>query len=76
MATAVDLRDPVWREDIDDQEATARGGALQQQAFIQRLLYQNAPPDLVKEMVAARDLFAEAMDRLNKLKQYFPPEPR
>lgn len=76
MATPVTLSDPVWKEDIFDQEATARGGAVQQQEFIKRLLYQQAPPELVNEMIAVRGLFEEAMDRLNKLKQCFPPEPR
>jgi hypothetical protein len=76
MAQTVTLGDPVWREDIYDQETTARGGAMMQDVFIQRLLYQGAPPELVSEMQNVRALFEEAMDRLSKIRPCFYPEPR
>lgn len=76
MATTVNWASPVWREDIADQESTARGAAVIQNDYIQRLLYQKAPPELSNEMIEIRSIFEEAMERLDKLKQCFPPEPR
>jgi hypothetical protein len=76
MPMSGDLREQIWLEDILDTEDVARETARVLDNFVQRGRAQGAPTTLVTELEVARNLCAEAMDRLQKIKPCFPPEPR
>jgi hypothetical protein len=68
------LSDPVWREDIQDNEDYVVSLTKTLHNMVERLQYQGAHPNLVARMARLRDLSAQMVDELTELVPYFPPQ--
>ena len=72
----MDLREPVWLEDLDDQGDVARDSAKVFDTWVQRLHYQHAPQALIDRVKVLRDLAARLNDEIVDVRSYFPKQPK
>ena len=73
----MDFDEPVWKRDVRDQEEMALDCWKVTYNFYVTLQRQGAPPELLAEMAAVSNHFAEAYKQLNAMQQRwkFPEEP-
>jgi hypothetical protein len=68
------ITDPVWREDIVDEQDVMRDAAKIFHDWARRLRYHNAPSALVQRVERLRDTAAQMNDELQELQPCFPEQ--
>jgi hypothetical protein len=71
-----DLNEPVWYEDVQDQEEQITDSWKQVYNFVEKLRHQGAPEELVHSVILVNDMLGTAVKELQRIKVSFPMEPK